>query len=236
MLRASALPFALLLTACSAGSGNGPGAENADRLTETPGSRLGDPAVSAAVNGPILVDPSLQQSANADVIRPPTQPDPVSIPPDTLGARPDPVDAATLSPAPAAHACPQCRAFRASLTLGALAATHDVACAGGISYASGWAERLPDTIPLYPDARPAEAAGNDANGCHLRIVSFMSSAAAGKVIDWYFTRARAAGFSADHAAEGAEHVLTVARGAAGYLVYAVARPDGGTDVELLVTG
>ena len=97
--------------------------------------------------------------------------------------------------------------------------------------------RLPVFQPgVYPGSRLNEAAGNDAGGCHVRIVSFRAGGPVDKVIDYYFTRATAAGYDADHKRDGAQHVLGGTQGAAAYIVYATARRDGGTDVDLIVKG
>lgn len=41
----------------------------------------------------------------------------------------------------------------------------------------------------------------------MRIVSFRAGGPVDKVIDYYFTRATAAGYDADHKRDGAQHVL-----------------------------
>lgn len=96
----------------------------------------------------------------------------------------------------------------------------------------------PDAAGLcpYPGSRVAEAAGNDANGCGFRIVSLRTAAPAAKVIDYYYTRASGAGYSAEHKLDGAQHVLGGTRGQAAYMVYATAGPGGGTDIDLVVKG
>jgi hypothetical protein len=102
-------------------------------------------------------------------------------------------------------------------------------------YSTRWSQRLPGDLPLYPDARVAEAAGNDANGCSIRAVSFSSSAPLQKVLDWYYTRATNAGFSAEHQANGAEHVLGGTRGRddGAFALFLTSRSDGGTDVDMV---
>lgn len=195
-----------------------------------------DPALTAALRDQIMVDPALTQSANTNVVRPPSRPDPGAIPPERVAGRGDGVTAADLKPVPAARGdCPQCRKADGALTLGELARRQDggaPACTGSVSYSAGWANRLPADVPLYPDARVAEAAGNAA--CGLRIVSFASAAPLGRVLDWYHARVTRAGYSAEHQADGSRHVLGGTRGEAAYVVYASPRPGGGTDVDLLV--
>lgn len=149
--------------------------------------RIGDPALAAAIAAPIMIDPGLGQSANADAIRPPTAPDPIAVPPDPLGRPDDPGPLAGLRHAPAPTACPACRIAHGALTLGALAERQprrDAAtCAASIRYAGDWADRLPPALPLPPATRVVEAAGSDAPGCALRLASLDSSMSAVQLID-----------------------------------------------------
>ncbi|HEU0043788.1 hypothetical protein [Sphingomonas sp.] len=192
-----------------------------------------DPAIADALAGQIMVDPNLAQSSNANAVGPATRPDSGAMPLDIAG--PDPVDPATLKRAPAATGnCPQCTVKAQALTLGALAGQQPGAkgCAT-VSYSARWANRLPADLPLYPDARVIEAAGNAQGSCRLRVVSFASSAAPTKLIDWYYTRATAARYSAEHRADGGMRVLGGSRGGDAYIVYVTPRPGGGSDVDLV---
>ena len=198
-----------------------------------------DPALAAALHDQIMVDPALAQTSNANVIRPPSRPDPLAVPPTVV--RPDPVDPAKLTTAPAASGnCPECTASKGALTLGALAARQPSRplseCSPLIGYAAGWSNRLPQGLGLYPDARVQEAAGTDAKGCSLRIVSFASAAAPARVMNWYYTQAHAAGFTAEHRADDRQDVLGGTRGGTTYIVYLTPRADGGTDVDLIANG
>lgn len=211
-------------------------------LTDNALANAADPALTAALRDQIMVDPQLVQQANDDSIRPPTTPADGAIPPDDIAAavkRPAMTEA--LRPAPAASAdCPQCAAARASLTLGALAQAQGGRagkCAATIAYSAGWSNRLPAAIPLYPDARVAEAAGADGTGCALRIVSFSSAAPMQRLLDYYYTKASAAGYAAGHRADGAEHILGgKRRDGAAFLTVMRARGDGGTEVDLMTEG
>lgn len=232
---------ALALVACGRDPAPEADLDSLDReLTETNvASPARDPALTASLADQIMVDPTLAQSTNANAVRPPPRPDPGSTPPVDIAQIPDPVDAATLTRAPApAGDCPECRAATGALTLGALAgrqsALRTADCADGVGYSAGWANRLPADLPLYPDARVVEAAGADRPGCRLRVVTFASSAALGKVVDWYYTQATKAGYSAGHKADGPQHVLAGTRGTDAYVVYASPRAGGGTEVDLVV--
>lgn len=226
----------LLLAACAKQPASQQDLDSLDKeLTQGGAGNQRDPALTAALHDQIMVDPALTQSANTNVVRPPNRPDPLSAPVDTA-ARPDGVGSADLKPTPAARGdCPECRKADGALTLGELARRQSgqtAACAGAVSYSAGWATRLPTDVPLYPDARVREAAGNDA--CGLRVVSFTSGAPVGRILDWYNARVTRAGYSAEHQAAGARHVLGGTRGDAAYVVYVTAAASGGSDVDLLV--
>lgn len=246
VLTAVILPVAL--TAC----GGGDPQRNLDSLDAelTDGNASGnarDPAMMAALQDQIMVDPALAAQSNADAVRPPAQPYSGALPADGIAVATRPVAATTgattserLKPAPAAKGdCPGCTAARESVTLGALAARQTApgtaSCAANLLYSAHWAQRLPGDLPLYPDARVTEAAGNDAGACRVRAVSFASSAPLQRVLDYYYTRASNAGYSAQHQADGAEHVLggTRARDDGAFAIFLTSRADGGTDVDIV---
>lgn len=202
-----------------------------------------DPALANALQDDIMVDPQLAGQGNQDAVRPPARPYAAPVPPEstTPGARAA-VDDARLKRAPAADAkagCKDCKAADGAMTLGALAQRqrnqHTAGCARDVQYSTGWANRLPADVPLYPDARVSEAAGNSVKGCDLRVVSFTTGASLQTVIDWYYTRLTGAGFSAEHQADGKQHVLggTRAKDDGAYIIYLSAHQGGGTDVDLV---
>lgn len=236
LLAALPLAPALLLAGC----GKQPAAEqdlaSLDAELTNGGGNSRDPALTAALADQIMVDPALAQSSNDNVVRPPTRPDAGAVAADT--PRADPTRGESLKTAPAAAGdCPECKAAKGALTLGALAERQADAgtaqCAAAVTYSAGWANRLPADLPLYPDARLSEAAGADRNGCALRVVSYATGAAADRVVDWYYTKVTSVGYSAEHKADGGEHVLGGTRGDAAYVVYATPRVGGGTDVDLV---
>lgn len=246
------LTLVMLSAALAACGARGDGDRNLDSLDNEliDGNSAGttsDPALMSALQDQIMVDPSLAQQANNDAVRPPAQPYSGAVPPDGIAVPPSGAAGTTAAgrsetlkktPAPGAN-CPQCGAARESLTLGALASRQKdkrtSACASTMRYSARWAQRLPVDLPLYPDARVSEAAGAEAGGCTLRAVSFASSAPLQTVLDWYYTRATNAGYSAEHQAQGAEHVLggTRDRDNGAYAIFLTSRRDGGTDVDLV---
>jgi hypothetical protein len=237
----------LALTAC----GSKPAAEsNLDALdAELAGNTANssDPAMRGALQDQIMVDPALTGQSNADAVRPPQQPYSGAIPPDSVaGSKTDGTVTASGSsssggskaaPAPSAN-CPQCKVRNDSVTLGALASRQSdrraAACAEKLQYSTGWVQRLPADLPLYPDARVDEAAGAAANGCALRVVSFSTGASIQTVIDWYYGRVTAAGYSAEHQADDGQHVLGgTRRDGAAYVIYLDTRGDGRTEVDIV---
>lgn len=251
-----ALALALLAGACGQRSEGDRNLDSLDNELVDAGSATGnarDPAMMAALQDQIMVDPALAQQSNGDAVRPPAQPYSGAVPPEGIaqpapGAQPAgaPTGGGTATstiakpaPPPATGGCPGCDAARQSLTLGALASRQTdrrtSSCAGALRYSASWAEHLPADLPLYPGARVAEAAGANTAACRLRAVSFSASAPLKTVIDWYYAKVTGAGYTAEHQADGAEHVLGGTRDADGgaYALFLTARRDGGTDVDLL---
>jgi hypothetical protein len=126
----------------------------------------------------------------------------------------------------------------AKLTAGARAAAAPNAkpqCVRQVQYTMIWAARMPIAFPVYPRGAVQEAAGTDAAGCSLRAINFVTAVPIGEVMDFYFTRARAAGYSAERVLQDGEDVLAGVKGAASYVVYARRLPSGNTEVDLVTS-
>jgi hypothetical protein len=137
-----------------------------------------------------------------------------------------PEQAGEVSPLPAA----------ARLTAAALAAAApggDPACAARASYTMMWAARLPATFPIYPRGATQEAAGTDEGGCALRAVRFVTPVPLSEVVDFYYTRALAAGYSATRALQQGDDRLNGAGSDGGYAVWGRRLPSGNTEVDLV---
>lgn len=224
----------LALAACGSGGGD---------LGDYEGGNAADPALATALQDQIMVDPQLGRQANSDAIRPPGQPYSGGVPSEDVAANTDKLDEGQLLRAPAPVAatkeCTQCAAARESVTLGGLAArqknSRTSQCAASIQYSAGWAQRLPADLPLHPQARVIEAAGSDGGKCALRVVSFSAPQPLQSMLDWYYTKATRAGYSSEHQLDGKDHVLggTRARDDGAYVLYMTARPDGGTDIDMV---
>jgi len=238
---------ALALTACGRKQAADGNLDSLDAELTANAANASDPAMRAALQDQIMVDPALAGQSNADAIRPPQQPYSGAIPPDSVaGTRSDGTVAAggssssggsKTAPAPSGD-CPQCKVRNDTMTLGALAGRQGdrrtAGCARDLQYSTGWAQRLPADLPLYPDARVDEAAGTANGGCALRVVSFSTGASIQTVLDWYYGRLTAAGYSAEHQADDGQHVLGgTRRDGAAYVIYFDTRGDGRTEVDIV---
>jgi hypothetical protein len=211
-----------------------------------------DPALTAALEDEIMVDPDLagQSNRNAALTGDAVSGAPV---PDTLHSPRDAQraisDGRLLSaPAPTeGEDCEECAsgrsAGRGETTLGALADRQATEpefreCPEPVAYGLQWASTLPRAFEVYPGSEVVEAAGKNTPGCRLRVVSFRSTASMQRLLDWYYTRAIRTGYSSEHQLRHGNNVLGGYRASdegAYYIIFA-ARSDGGTDVDIIATG
>ncbi|MBW8783167.1 MAG: hypothetical protein JF593_00760 [Novosphingobium sp.] len=235
--RLAPLALALALGAC--GTSKPPAAKPVEQ----------DPAESAALASQIMVDPDLVGNdrnqaaltgggpAVAEVPLEPSGPDAAAVA-RTEAAR---IAGGHIASAPPTHSSPAQSGLSAELITAAERAraagpAGGGACAGKVEYTMAWAARLPGAFPVYPRGHVQEAAGTDADGCKLRVVNYRTAVAVKDVIDFYYTRARAAGFAAEHRREGNDDVLGGARGGAAYVVYARPFEGGLSEVDLVTSG
>ena len=109
-------------------------------------------------------------------------------------------------------------------------------CAARAQYTMQWAARLPAPFPVYPRGAVQEAAGSDASGCSLRVINFVTPVPLGEVMDFYYSRARTAGFSTQRVLQAGDDVLGGTKSTASYVVYARRLPTGNTEVDLVTSG
>ncbi len=166
-----------------------------------------DPAVKGALEDQIMVDPQLASKANAHSIRPPDEPYSAPLPPSERHTLKDGKAPSTLA-----------QEAQSGLKGGGSG------CNMAVGYSASWATKLPADLPIYPQGHVSEAAGSDTATCHLRVVSFASSAPTQAVADFYLTHAREAGYApaqsgdtirGTRAKDGAMFVITLAPGASG---------------------
>lgn len=239
-----ALTLALPLVAC------GRDTRDADAVAALDNKLVGagsDPAINAALNDRILVDPDLTDSANANSVKNADLPLSAAIPPDSGydgDTQISALDNTKLLRAPkptvvAAADCSNCGTQRAA-TLGALAADQGVArgkgtCEAKLQHGAGWAGRMPPAFPVYPRGRVREAGGVEGGICDIRVVSFTTSVPMQDVIDYYYTRARKSGYDAEYQIRAGEHVLGGTRDSdsGAYFITFNRHSGGGTAVDIV---
>lgn len=236
--------LALPLVACGESAKDEAAVADLDNKLAGRGS---DPAMNAALNDRILVDPELTDSANSNTVKDSDKPLSGAVPAESgYGGDTsiEALDSAKLMRAPkpqivAAEDCTGCGEQRA-VTLGALAADQGVTrgkgtCDAKLQYGAGWATRMPPEFPVYPKGRVKEAAGVDGGICDIRVASFTTSAKMQNVVDYYYTRARKSGFSAEYQIRAGEHALGGTRDNDGGAYFITFNPaaGGGTSVDIV---
>lgn len=201
----------LALAACGGGDGGNNFAAIDNDLVANPV----DPALTGALEDPIAVDNNLNQQANPNTARPPEAPVQAQYPADA-------------GPGESAAA----RAQRA--TGGGTAQSPSAAsCGGAFDHGLQWASRMPAEFPAYPGGRVTEAAGNDHGDCRMRVVTFTTGDAPGRVLERYRSLAARAGYSAEQQQRDGDQVLGGTRGDSAY--YLIVTPlRAGSDVALIV--
>lgn len=216
--------------------------------SEEPNLPLQDPAMLAALDEPILVDPDLVGLNQANQVA--SLSDGSGILPTVergdkvvSAARAEALELVGGSGAMLSAPEATVSAYGAPLenTLSAVArasASPGVSadCAQRMGYTMMWAARLPATFPIYPRGAVQEAAGIDAQGCALRSVNFETPVPPLEVIDLYYTLASAAKFSTRHVHQGGETMLSGGKRRASYAIYARELPNGNTSVDLVLSG
>jgi hypothetical protein len=91
---------------------------------------------------------------------------------------------------------------------------------------------MPEGWPLYPGAATTEAAGSDAAGCRLRVVSFISPVSADEVLSYYAALARSQPMAINHRAHDGSHLLSGANEGAAFRLSLRARGDGTSEGTL----
>jgi hypothetical protein len=220
LFRCTVLGAALALAACQ----RSPNDEQLAKLDNQTAGNQADPALTSALQDPILTDPALSQQSNKNAVRPADGPVQAQYPPGMgPAAHPARPGAPAAQPASAGHREMQ-----------RMASGEGTACGGPVEVDMGWARRLPAPFPVFPGARVTEAGGNDNGDCRFRVVTFTSDAAPERVLDWYRQRAAGAGYSAEHQRQQADHVLAGASARDGGAFYLIVTPAGrGSEVALI---
>lgn len=244
-IMAAVLVLPLALSACGQQTSDEAAVAALDEKLTGQGS---DPAMNTALDDRILVDPALTDSANIANVREADQPLNGALPADngyegSTPAASDLQDTKMMSaPSPtivAKEDCKSCGENRA-VTLGGLAEDQGVrrgkgTCDAKLQYGANWATRMPLEFPVYPKGRVKEAGGVEGGVCDIRVVSFTTSAKMKDVIDYYYSRAKNARFTADYEIRAGEHTLGGVRDADGgaYVVTFNPAPGGATAVDIV---
>lgn len=232
---AAVLAPALLLAACG----------HKDQVPEDTVDN--DAAASAALGNQIMVDPDLasQNQANSAVSAnyttgelPPAAKSPEAIArarADALSLLGGPGKLRTAPTATVAGGTlPADSPYTTAAQIAARPGNGD--CAKNVGYANQWAAKLPASFPVYPQGAVQEAAGNDAAGCSLRVVTFLTPVPLGDVLDFYYTRATDAGYKLQHLKNGDDDVLAGVKNGASLTVYARKNETGVSEVDLVTSG
>jgi len=122
---------------------------------------------------------------------------------------------------------------QAGVNAGPPAAAAGGNCASAVRYGHEWAGRMPAPFRLYPRARLGEAAGSQTELCKLRIISFTTDVPIDRVLGYYYTQAKRAGYDAEHLLVQGEHQLGGTKGDLAYVIFARGGAGGRTDVDIV---
>jgi hypothetical protein len=204
-----------------------------------------DPAMKGALEDQILVDPDLVDKSNRNAVL--AEGSDGSVPSAGVSkgqlAAVEKAAAAAIgtrglmkAPEPTKVAAEDCKDCNQGSTLGAKAAQQSGVCTGKLDYAMGWANRMPADFAIYPRANVKEAAGVDKGQCNIRVVNFTTPAALKNVVDFYYTKARRGGYSAEYQLRGDDYVLGGTKGEAAYVLFLKPMANGGTEVDIVANG
>jgi hypothetical protein len=204
----------------------------------------GDPAMTGALEDQIMVDPDLAgQNGGAAgaggnrVELPPEQRTPEAVAAAKEEAARMAGGAIRSAPAPTRGDLASLTERAATAAQVAEATRKDQAdCASRVQYSMGWADRMPDALAVYPRGAVQEAAGIDADGCSVKVASFLSAVSPSDIVDFYYTRLSSAGYDAQYRKDGGDHVLGGGKDGSAYMVYARRLDNGLTEVDLVSTG
>ncbi len=213
----------LVLAACGGDSGTD-ASVNADHS---------DPLMTAALADQIMIDPDMVDRNDANQLASFADPD-GSMPRPDAGP-----EAAAAARAEALRLVGDSSSFREVPAAQAGEPAPDAAlarCAAAAQPSFRWAAAMPQAFPIYPRGAVLEAAGSDAGGCSLRVVSFATAVTVDDVLAFYVTRASAAGFAVEHYAADGVNVLSGSGLGGRVQVHVRAGADGLATVDLVTLG
>ncbi len=203
-----------------------------------------DPAARVALEGPIMIDPDLTEQSNRNAVTTGSKPATGGVPLSRQSAVADVAQADALkavggrmlsAPAAKTMECDNCD-IDEPVTLGTRAAQQNGQCDAKLSYGADWAERMPAAFPVYPRATLREAAGVSSGACNVRVINFRTGASLKSVLDYYYTRAKRAGYDGEHTVKGEDHYLGGTRAGDGAAYVVIVNETGGLrDVDIVAS-
>jgi hypothetical protein len=208
-------PFQTILLAAAALSIAACGQSEGEKVAKLDNQIVGndaDPALTSALEDQIMVDPTLAQQSNRNVVRPAERPAQAQYPAANPGQ-------------PKAGQAP-------------IPAVNSSGCATGkFDYSPEWARRLPPELTIYPGGKLTEAAANNQGACRMRVVTFTSADPAPRVLDWYRGRVQGAGYTADQQQRDGDQILAGSHDGKKSAYYLIVTPkQAGSEVAVIVNG
>lgn len=234
-MRAHLLPAAALAASLLASCG-----EEADPVI-TP--TAGDPIVARALHDPLMVDPDLayRNEANAaltigfDHALPPIESTDLAARMAREEARLILLEDGPVRDLPdmlAGEAGPDLASERGNAQ--AIAESYEVPqrCIERLTEGYDWAARMPDIALVMPHGQVHQAAGAVSEGCDVRVVSYLSSAAAEHVFEWHYNLAERANLNIELFAKP-EGVMRAEKRGTNVVLHTSEGPNGLTSADVL---
>lgn len=202
-----------------------------------------DPAVSAALEGPLLTEPDLAALNGAGRALTGTGVASALVPANLYA--PEALDAAraeakamfggAVPSAPAVNGSDKAKGGETALQ-SLRSAFGKLPCEGSVTWSAIWAARLPPGLSPYPRGHVAEGLGADDDACHLRAVTYRTGITLAEAVDFHAAQAKKLGMSVDHRADGDAHVLVMAKGPLVASIYVRPGPEGLIEVQIVTKG
>lgn len=202
-----------------------------------------DPAVSAALAGPLLTEPDLAAMNGAGRALTGTGVASALIPANLY--TPEALDAAraeakaqfggAFPSAPAASGSDKAEGGQTALHA-LRTAFGKLPCESAANWSAIWAARLPQPFAPFPRGHVEEAVGADDGACHFRSVTYRIGVGPAEAVDYHAAQAKKGGLSVDHRADGEAHALVMAKGPLSATVYVRPGPEGLTEVQIVTRG
>ncbi|MDE2437414.1 MAG: hypothetical protein KGM49_14250 [Sphingomonadales bacterium] len=206
-----------------------------------------DPAVSDALNDPLMADPDLVNQNQGGAALTGGGPASAEIPPirhsqdeiDAAKAAAQGIAGGKIAPAPGPSDTLKSSRLARAVTAPAVADALGIGargCSVRLGYSALWAAKLTAPFEVYPRGHLGEATGSDEAGCRLRVVSFRTPVAVGDVIAFYAARTKAAGLPVRRTREDTDDILQGSKGGAAYAVVGRERDDKLSEITIVTNG